>query len=144
MDPQTILNDEKVVRKSIECIENVINKLDYDADISGGVETVKKQFTLNDVINRPKDLLDGLIVYLSLVHKVDWYSDTWSPVGGAGRPHPAGLTLRPEPGLSIIINEDRNIQVDRYLHKLVAKTEGFLKETASKTAPKLCTRWEGK
>lgn len=134
MDPQTILNDEKVVRKSIECIQQVIRKLDYDADIPGGVETVKKQFTLNDVINRPKAVLDGMIVYLSLVHKVDWYSDAWSPVRGAG------ITVRPDPGIVITATQDRDQQVDKYLDKLVARTKDFLEETASRleeTAPEL-------
>jgi hypothetical protein len=141
MDPQTILNDEKVVRKSIECIQQVIRKLDYDADIPGGVETVKKQFTLNDVINRPKAVLDGMIVYLSLVHKVDWYSDAWSPVRGAG------ITVRPDPGIVITATQDRDQQVDKYLDKLVARTKDFLEETASRleeTAPELSRRWEGK
>ena len=129
MDPETILNDEKVVRKLIECIEVVIKKLDYNADICGGVETVKKQYSLNDVITKPKVVLDSLIVYLYLVHGVDWYSNSWSAVGSSR------LTVRPEPGLVVTGGPGQHGQqdghahsllVDHYLDNLVARTSCFL------------------
>ena len=160
MDSQTVLHDKKVVRTSIECIEKIIKKLDNEADIGGGGETVKKQFSIDDVINRPKAVLDSLIVYLPLVHNVDWYSSNWGSacergVGGFG-----GITVRPERGVNITSSESR--EVGLYLSKLLVRTERFLKvmhfkhedktalitqgkpddeEMASRTAPDLSMRY---
>ena len=77
MSSSNILSDEKVIVASMECIKQVINKLDAEQGGLRGIETVLEQFTVNDMISNPGAVLDSLIIYLFCVHSVDWYSDTW-------------------------------------------------------------------
>ena len=111
------------------CIEMVIEKLDREADICGGVTSVKERHSVNDVIMRPKFVLDSLIMYLSLVHNVDWYS-TWGTGGQVGRyvgTAEEGITVRPDQGMAVSCRKEQEVNLCN--EQLVSRTERFLEVT---------------
>ena len=55
----------------------MIKKLDCDRGIGDGVKCVLNHFSPNDIAASPSTLLDTLIMYMYLVHHVDWYSTAW-------------------------------------------------------------------
>ena len=118
-----ILTDLRVILKSIDCVKQVINKLDHEQGGLNGVDTVISQFSINEVMTNPVTVLDALIVYLKLVHNIDWYSDKWSVVSFTDSDV---MTVRPEPGLSVSSGAGRERSVEQYCRRLVHRTELFL------------------
>ena len=74
-----VLRDTRVVFASICCIKRILNSLDIsEGDLAeGGADFVISKFSLEQVLKNPTALLDALILYLFLVHSIDWYSSTW-------------------------------------------------------------------
>jgi hypothetical protein len=113
-------NEPKVVIKSIEFAKRIITKLDSDSG-QDNLEFVLGQLSPNNVIYKPKAVLDALLAYLFLVHGVDWYAEVWEvKIGGLGQP----MTARPD-SISVSSNS-RQAEVEAYLARLQYKTELFL------------------
>ena len=68
-----------MVFASICCIKRILNSLDInEGDMAeGGADFVISKFSLEQVLKNPTALLDALILYLFVVHSIDWYSSTW-------------------------------------------------------------------
>ena len=124
MFSQTVSNDDRFVRKSILCIEKILEKLDSEAGITGAL-SVKQSYTVHDVIAKPKCVLDSLALYLRLIHSLDWYSvmGEGGIVMGSGEEK---ITVRPDPGVAVMCKEE---EVDFALEQLVSRTEHFLQVT---------------
>ena len=83
--------DRRVIMQSISSITKIIKKLDDEKSLPEEVvQNMMDCFSPNDIATSPSDLLDTLVMYLFLVHQVDWYSDSWRPC--------SGLTVREEDG----------------------------------------------
>lgn len=107
-------SEPKVVIKSIEFAKRIVTKLDRDSG-QDNLDFVLGQLSPNDVIHKPKAVLDALLGYLFLVHGVDWYAEVWEvKSGGLGRQMTARQDWRLE------------TQVEAYLARLQYKTELFL------------------
>ena len=117
---QGLLCDKRVIVTSIECIKTVISKLDSEQGDLDGLETVLGQFSPNDVMNNPLTVLDALILYLYMVHAIDWYGSKWVVKAGGH------LTVRQEIGVVVCQESKREQEVQAYLQSLKERTQHFL------------------
>ena len=74
-------------------------------------------------MTNPVTVLDALIVYLKLVHNIDWYSDKWSVVSFTDSDV---MTVRPEPELSVSSGAGRESFAGQCCCRLVQRTQLFL------------------
>ena len=75
-----VLRDTRVVFASICCIKKLLNSLDSCSGggvAEGGADFVISKFSLAEVLKNPAALLDALILYLFIVHNIDWHGSTW-------------------------------------------------------------------
>ena len=104
-----VFYDSEVITASISCCLKLAVK--YDGDASEVEELLSKTVTRN-----PVEKLDLLLQYLLFVHKVDFYSEDWSP-------GPEVLSeLRPDPAEWIgLTEEERRDAVHFYVKKLTER-----------------------
>lgn len=108
----------RVNMASIECIKQIISKLDTEAGVgSEGLDFVLSQFSLSEIGENPLSLLDSLVLYLFHMHRVDWYSRTW--LRGANT-----VTVREESGVRVSDGDEGSLEAA--LGELRARTDQFL------------------
>ena len=69
-----------MVFASICCIKKLLNSLDSCSEggvVEGGADFVISKFSLAEVLKNPAALLDALVLYLFIVHNIDWHGSTW-------------------------------------------------------------------
>ena len=119
-----VLRDTRVVFASICCLKRLLNTLGV---AEGGADFVISKFSLDEVLRKPTALLDALVLYLFIVHNIDWYSSTWERT--------TTLTTSKEQSEVKVFDEsdiDHDEQVSRVIEDLRRRTENFLHEVQQK------------
>ena len=111
-----VFNQSRVIYQSIECCKKIVNCLDGN---SVTLERLMESFQPNDFFARPKIVLDRLIQYLLLVHKLDFYGD-WEQEGG--------VTLRLDSTTRVF--GDPTVEENVLILNLLAKTNRLLERNA--------------
>ena len=121
-----VLRDTRVVFASICCIKRILNSLDIsEGDLAeGGADFVISKFSLEQVLKNPTALLDALILYLFLVHSIDWYSSTW---GRTSTMSDGKLGKREESDF-VGVDHNHDNQVTIFIADLRLRTEQFLEK----------------
>ena len=122
MNSSQILQDTRVIVKSIECAKQLIRKLDMEQELDG-LSDILSNFSPNEMIANPESVLDQLILYLFCVHRVDWYSDKWEVMRGDIEDK---LSVRPDPSIVVLGSVTRDAAVSSYIARMKHRTEEFL------------------
>ena len=124
-----VLRDSRVVFASICCLKRLLNTLDSCSGgggvSEGGADFVISKFSLTQVLKNPMALLDALILYLFIVHNIDWYSSSWART--------STLTIKEQSEVEIVGGEqsifgesNHDEQVSKVIEDLRLRTENFL------------------
>ena len=111
-----VFNQSRVILQSIECCKKIVSCLDGN---SVALERLMESFQPNDFFTRPKIVLDRLIQYLLLVHKLDFYGD-WEQEGG--------FTLRLDSTTGVF--GDPTVEENELILNLLVKTNRLLERKA--------------
>ena len=117
-----VLRDTRVVFASICCLKRLLNTLGV---AEGGADFVISKFSLDEVLRKPTALLDALVLYLFIVHNIDWYSSTWE------RTTILATSKEQSEGEVKVFDEsciDHDEQVSRVIENLRRRTENFLQK----------------
>ena len=122
-----VLMDSRVVFASICCMKRLLNSLDSSEEgvAEGGADFVISKFSLTQVLKNPTALLDALILYLFIVHNIDWNSSSWART--------STLTIKEQSEVEVVGGEesifgdiDHDEQVSKVIEDLRLRTENFL------------------
>ena len=111
-----VFNQSRLIFESIECCKKIVSCLDGNLV---ALERIMESFQPNDFFARPKIVLDRLIQYLLLVHKLDFYGD-WEQEGG--------FTLRLDSTTGVF--GDSTVEENELILNLLAKTNRLLERKA--------------
>ena len=109
-----LFNESRVILQSLECCKKIVSCLDGN---SVTLERLLEGFEPNDFFTRPKKVLDRLIQYLFLVHKLDFYGD-WE--------QESSLTLRLDSEIKVF--GDQKEEENELIMNLLAKTNNFVEK----------------
>ena len=90
----------------------------------GGADFVISKFSLEQVLKNPTALLDALILYLFLVHSIDWYSSTWGRTSTMSN----GKLGKREESDFVGVDHNHDNQVTIFIADLRLRTEQFLEK----------------
>ena len=121
-----VFMDSRVVFASICCMKRLLNSLDSSEEgvAEGGADFVISKFSLTQVLKNPTALLDALILYLFIVHNIDWNSSSWART--------STLTIKEQSEVDVVGEEsifgesNHDEQVSKVIEDLRLRTENFL------------------
>ena len=123
-----VLIDSRLVFASICCIKRLLNSLDSSEGgvAEGGADFVLSKFSLAQVLKNPKALLDALILYLFIVHNIDWYSSSWKRTSTLTIKEQSDVKVGEGGEESVFGDIDHDEQVSKVIEDLRLRTENFL------------------